>query len=313
MDTSFELPDYSRQRVKAAPTPDWATLQQGGRAWVWLNGALNPTLQDELKQLDRFFSARWLWYGTPRAFVPPGYRSGPVLVTLDERIVNHALAHWLPQQIGLILLAPDDEDSLAAHLEHLQQLTGAKGQPLSFGLGAFRALEELCEALPDERLAQLFGPIKRLVWYAGDRHSGEWVSADAPLTGAAPIIAQRPIELSTYDEAALNPATQAWFMRDCVREFRRRFPIYDAADGQAELWRRLNVFALEASTLTLTTERDVRHFMELRLQYPQRFFDHDRELREIMLRRAVEGKQRLIDAEARLAQLAAQDVTGETP
>ncbi|AIR89455.1 DUF4123 domain-containing protein [Pseudomonas cremoricolorata] len=313
MSATSEFPDYSRQVVKASPIPDWATLQQSARAWVWLNGALSQTLQDELKQLDRFFNGRWLWYGTPWAFTPPGYRSGPLLVTLDESIFNHALAHWLPQQIGLIVLAPDDEDSLVAHLEHLQQLTGANGQALSFGLGAFRALEELCEALPAERLAQLLGPIQRLVWYAGDQHSGEWVSVDAPVTGAAPTIAQRPFELSTYEEAALNPATQAWFMRDCAREFRRRFPVYDAADAQAELWRRLNAFALEASALTLRTERDVRHFMELRLRYPQRFFDHDRVLREIMLRRAVEGKQRLIDAEARLAQLAAQDVTGETP
>ncbi|WDD93484.1 hypothetical protein Bsp3421_003569 [Burkholderia sp. FERM BP-3421] len=56
--------------------------------------------------------------------------------------------------------------------------------------------------------------------------------------------------------------------------------------------------------LALTAERDVRHYVELRFQYPHEFFAKDAALRDIFLKRQVQGKQRLLDAEARLTALA---------
>ncbi|KUY92257.1 hypothetical protein WS48_25445 [Burkholderia sp. RF7-non_BP1] len=230
-----------------------------------------------------------------------------MLVPLDEALYAHAVDHWLTRQAGLILLSPDGCDNLVVHLQRLRQLTASDGFPLGFSLHAARQLEELCEGLPSARLSELFGPIQRFIWYAGEEQTGEWLFADAPSTDRPASITNEPIALSLDDEDALDQASHAWFMRDCARRFRHRFPAYDHPDNEPVLWRYLNHFANEATDqLALTTERDVRHYMALRFQYPHDFFAKDSTLRDILLQRQVKAKQRLFDAEARLAARAAE-------
>ena len=302
MDTTSDQSKGSRQVVNTLPLMDWATLQQGARPWLWLSGAHSETLEQDLLKLTKRFDYRWVWRDTPWEYASPGYRDGPLLVPLDEPLFTFALDHWLGQQAGLILLGPDDEAMLVAHLQHLHQLLGSDGFPIAFSLHAARALEELCEGLPADRLSQLFGPIQRFVWHAGDVLSGEWLCADAPEAALTSWITESPIALTANDEAALGQASLAWFMRDCARDVRQRFPAYGRPENESVLWRHLNLFTSEATDqLGLVTERDVRHYLELRFRYAQESFTKDVALRDLLVNRQVQGKQRLTDAEARLA------------
>jgi hypothetical protein len=305
MGATSDQPKWSRQVVNTLPLMDWATLQQGARPWLWLSGAHSETLEQDVQKIAKSFDYFWVWRDTPWEYGSPGYREGPLLVPLDEQLFTFARDHWLRCQAGLILLGPDDETNLVAHLQHLHQLTGADGFPIAFSLHAVRPLEELCEGLPADRLSQLFGPIQRLIWYAGDVQSGEWLSANAPLIARTSSITERPIALTVNDEATLGQASLAWFMRDFARDVRQRFPAYDRPENEPVLWRHLNLFAREATDqLALATERDVRHYMELRFQYSHELFAKDLALRDILVNLKVQGKQRLTDAEARLAALA---------
>ena len=305
MDTASDQPDWSRQVVNALPDMSWTALPQGARPWLWLSGAHSETLEQDLLKITKRFDYRWVWRDTPWEYGSPDYREGPLLVPLEEPLFTVALDHWLHQHAGLILLGPDHEASLIAHLQHLHQLTGADGFPVGFSLSAARPLEELCEGLPADQLSKLFGPIQRFIWYAGETPSGEWLFADAPVSALTSWITEGPIALTANDEAALGQASLAWFMRDCARDFRQRFPAYGRPENESVLWRHLNLFAREATDqLGLATERDVRHYMELRFRYSQESFTKDGALRDILVNRRVKGKQRLTDAEARLAALA---------
>jgi hypothetical protein len=125
MDTASDQPDWSRQVVNALPDMSWAALPQGARPWLWLSGAHSETLEQDLLKITKRFDYRWVWRDTPWEYGSPDYREGPLLVPLDEPLFTVALDHWLHQHAGLILLGPDHEASLIAHLQHLHQLTGA--------------------------------------------------------------------------------------------------------------------------------------------------------------------------------------------
>ncbi|WP_342705465.1 DUF4123 domain-containing protein [Burkholderia arboris] len=301
MNTIDPLP-WSRQVVSTLPCTSWATLEQGPHPWLCLSGVHSKALEEDVQAITKGFDYRWVWRNTAWEYGSPGYREGPLLVPLDEAVYAHAVDHWITRQAGLILLAPADGDDLVIHLQRLRQLTAPDGFPLGFSLHAARQLEELCEALPTERLSELFGPIQRLIWHADDERTVEWLFADAPATDRPQTVTDEPIALTHDDEFALDQASFAWFMRDCAREFRHRFPVYDHPDNEPVLRRYLIHFANEAiDRLALTAERDVRHYMELRFRYPHDFFATDASLRNILLQRQVKGKQRLSNAEALLA------------
>ncbi|MDH0685950.1 DUF4123 domain-containing protein [Achromobacter animicus] len=306
-DLIAEASRWTRRVVNALPCPHWATLEHESRPWLLLDGAHSDTLESDLLQIKGSFEYRWVWRDTPREYRNPGYRHGPLLVPLDEALFNHAVEHWLRQQAGIILAAPDDIDLLFAHLQQLHQLTGTDGFPIRFSLNGTRVLEEFCEGLTAHSLYRLFGPIQRFIWYAGDEHQGEWLGADSPEEGHAAPALDEPIALTKADEASLDQASLAWFVRDCVRSIRRQTPAYDDPEHEPALWRRTDLFVREAADqLALTLERDVRHYVNLRFRYPQDFFAKDSVLRDILSERHIPGKQRLMDAEARLSALAAQ-------
>ena len=306
-DSMAEASRWTRRVVNASPCPDWAALEREPRPWLLLDGTHSDTLETDVLQIKRGFEYRWVWRDTPREYRNPGYRHGPLLVPLDEALFTHAVEHWLRQQAGIILVAPDDIDLLVAHLQQLHHLTGTDGFPLRFSLNGARALEEFCEGLTAHSLSRLFGPIQRFIWYAGNEHQGEWLGADSPVQGQAAPALDEPIALTKADEVSLDQASLAWFVRDCVRSIRRQTSAYDDPENEPALWRRTGLFVREAADqLALTLERDVRHYVDLRFRYPQDFFANDNVLREILIERNIPGKQRLLDAEARLSALAAQ-------
>lgn len=301
MRSALEPQRWPRQVVNALPHTSWAALQDGPRPWLCLNGACSEALEEDVQAVTKRFDYHWVWRNTVREYGVPGYRHGPLLVPLDEPLYGHAVAHWLRQSAGLILVGPDDGDVLIHHLQRLHVLTASDGLPIGFSLHAARQLEELCEGLPTSRLSELFGPIQRFIWHAGDEQTGEWLFADAPSGDRFRPSTDEPIALTQDDEAALDRASFAWFMRDCAREFRRHFPAYDHPDNEPMLWRHLAHFAGEATDqLALVTERDVRHYMALRFRYPHEYFSQDAALRGALLQRQVNGRQRLFDAEVRL-------------
>ncbi len=304
-DLMAEASRWKRRVVHALPCLDWATLEHGIRPWICLDGAHSDTLENDVLQIKKGFEHRWVWRDTPREYRNPGYRHGPLLVPLDEALFTYALEHWLRQQAGIILLAPDDHDTLVAHLQQLHQLTGPDGFPIRFSLNGARGLEESCEGLTANSLSRLFGPIQRFIWYAGNENQGEWLVADSPFPGQATTALEEPIALTNADEISLDQASLAWFVRDCARNIRQRTPAYDDPKNEAVLWRCLDLFMHEAADqLALTLERDVRRYVDLRFRYPQALFVKDNALREILTSRHIPGKQRLADAEARLSTLA---------
>lgn len=305
-DLMAEASRWTRRVLKALPCPDWVSLEPRSRPWILLDGAHSNTLENDLLQIRRGFEYRWVWRDTPREYRNPGYRHGPLLAPLDEALFNHAVDQWLRQQAGIIVVAPDDIALLVAHLQQLHQLVGTDGFPIRFSLNGARALEEVCEGLTAQSLSRLFGPIHRLIWYAGNEHQGEWLVADSPVQGQAAPPLDEPIVLTKADEISLDQASLAWFVRDCVRSIRRQTPAYDEPQNETALWRRTDLFIREAADqLAFTLERDVRHYVGLRIRHPQDFFANDSVLRELLIERLIPGKQRLVDAEARLSALSA--------
>lgn len=306
-DLMAEASRWKRRVVHALPCVDWATLEHGARLWICLDGAHSDTLENDVLQVTRGFEHRWVWRDTPREYRHPGYRHGPLLVPLDEALFAYALDHWLSQRAGIILLASDDNDVLVAHLQQLHQLADADGFSVDFSLHGARALEEVCEGLSTNSLSRMFGPIQRLIWYAGSKHRDEWLVADSPSLGHATPALDAPIALTKVDETSLDQASLAWFMRDCGRTIRQQTPAYDDPKNEPVLWLHLDLFVQEATDqLALTMERDIRHYVDLRFRHPQDFFAKDNVLRAILTQRHVQGKQRLVDAEARLSALAAR-------
>ncbi|EHK68160.1 DUF4123 domain-containing protein [Achromobacter arsenitoxydans] len=296
---------WSRQVVDVMPSLNWAMLQQGPRPWLCLDGACSETLEEDVQAVTKSLDYRWAWRGTAWEYSFPGYRQGPLLVPLDEALLTFALDHWLRQQAGLILQGPDDRDSLLAHLQQLHQLEGSDGLPIGFRLHAMRSLEELCEGLPDDRRLDLFGPIQRFIWHSEAGSSGEWLYADSPATNQSASKPDSVITLTPNDEDALDQASLAWFMRDCARETCQRIPAYGLAENERVLWGNLSCFVGEATDqLALTAECDVRRYVALRFEHPQEFFAKDAALREILVKKHLQGKQRLLEAEARLTTLA---------
>lgn len=308
---------YVRRLVYTVAQPDWSVLEQGPRPWLCLHGGHSETLQQEVRSITRHLDQQWVWRGMDKK------HAASLLVPLDEALHAHAMEHWFPQQTGLIVLGPEDGRSLLRHLQRLRTVVASDGFPVPFSLHAMRALEELCEALPAERLAKLFGPIERLIWHTGDMASGECLCAAAPWTAPSATADALPnaetseaaIRLTESDEAALEQASHAWFMRDCAREFRQRFSAYGLPDQQPQLWRYLAQFAHEASEeLGFSTERDLRHYMALRFAYPPSCFAKDSALWELLMARQLDSQQRLSAAQEQLQAWALlQDISCEQP
>jgi len=303
MAQQLSTPDWPRYVVRSHPAPTWAALAAAPRPWLWVSGACSETLEEDVRSITQRFDHQWVWRGTPLEYGAPGYRQGPLLVPLDRRLFDHALVHWLPQNAGLILRGPEDGAVLVRHLQTLHRLVAADGLPVGFSLHAVRPLEELCEALSDDRRAALLGPIQSLLWYANHADPAGWLTVANPVASGIAASESPALFLSPDEEAALDRASFAWFMRDCVREFSQEFPDYVHTDNLPLLREHLNIFFGESKRLGMELERDVRHYMELRLRYPQSSFVHDQLVFDTLRQRQVAPMQRLFAVEERLRQL----------
>lgn len=298
---------WPRQVVREVDVPNWAQLEVGPKPWLWLNGAHSPELESEVQALAGPFSIQWVWRRTPREYEYPGFKQGPMLLPLNASLLEAFTGKWGPEQAGLILLGPEDPQLLLRHLRDLNQLTGSDGQPISFQLNALRTLEEMCEASPSEQLVRLFGPIESTIWHAGD-DLAEWLQMPALGSPFSDVDAGPQIILTGSDEAALNLASRAWFMRHFARLMTRRFPIFSTEEPQLRLRRQLGLFAEEAQHFGFQLERDIRLYMELRLRYPQEAFTKDSQVHELLRLTNIQGLQRLFDISDKLRQNSAPSI-----
>lgn len=294
-------PGWPRRIVQPAQAPCMETLAEAGQGWLWLDGAQDAELEEQVVALTPGFDHHWLWRDTAWAYTSPGYRHGPLLTRLNAGLLQRFVDDWAPRQMGVLIIAPDEAHA-CPHLQGLHRMNARDGLPLRFNLAATRQLEELCEGLAPHRLSELLGPIRGVTWRTADADGAQWLRVDLPDRDAvAPVSTYEDIyTLHEADEDAINQASFEWFMRETAR--RTLPPDLAATDpaAHAKLLRQLSIFATEAGQIGLVIERDVRHYIGLRLRFPQQPFEKDTELRTILARQTVPGLQRLHHAEQRL-------------
>lgn len=294
-------PGWPRRIVQPAQAPCMETLAEAGQGWLWLDGAQDAELEEQVVALTPGFDHHWLWRDTAWAYTSPGYRHGPLLTRLNAGLLQRFVDDWAPRQMGVLIIAPDEAHA-CPHLQGLHRMNARDGLPLRFNLAATRQLEELCEGLAPHRLSELLGPIRGVTWRTADADGAQWLRVDLPDRDAvAPVSTYEDIyTLHEADEDAISQASFEWFMRETAR--RTLPPDLAATDpaAHAKLLRQLSIFATEAGQIGLVIERDVRHYIGLRLRFPQQPFEKDTELRTILARQTVPGLQRLHHAEQRL-------------
>lgn len=295
---------WPRRIVQPAQAPGMETLAEAGHGWLWLDGAQDAELEEQVVALTPGFDHHWLWRDTAWAYTSPGYRHGPLLTRVNAGLLQRFVDDWAPRQMGVLIFAPDEAHA-CPHLQGLHRMNARDGLPLRFNLTATRQLEELCEGLAPHRLSELLGPIRGVTWRTADADGAQWLRVDLPDRDAvAPVSTYEDIyTLHEADEDAINQASFEWFMRETAR--RTLPPDLAATDpaAHAKLLRQFSIFATEAGQIGLVIERDVRHYIRLRLRFPQQPFEKDTELRTILARQTVPGLQRLHHAEQRLNQI----------
>lgn len=304
-------PGWPRRIVQPAQAPSVETLAGSGQGWLWLDGAQDADLEEKVVALTPGFDHHWLWRDTAWAYSSPGYRHGPLLTPVNADLLQRFVEDWAPRQMGVLIFASDDAHA-SPHLQALHQMLAPDGLPLRFNLTATRQLEELCEGLAPHRLSEWFGPIRGVIWRTPDADGAQWLRIDLPDSdAAAPMSGYEDIyTLHDADEDAINQASFEWFMRETVR--RTLPPDFATTDpaAHAKLLRQFSIFATEAGQIGLVIERDVRHYIGLRLRFPQQPFEKDTELRTILAQQTVPGLQRLHHAEQRLNQIHAVSASG---
>lgn len=290
-----------RTSLETIEKPAFPLLAQQGHPWLLANGSSSATLEQEVAAMTGRQNHRWLWRDTEWEYNAPGYRQGPLLVALNERLFNTFL-QWAPEFSGAIILTAFDDDALFTHLHQHRVVLTADGNPVKFHLGMLRQLEEFADALSASRLAQLLGPVQSLIWRSSACYDDNWFRLQNPDPG--PPQAEL-LQLTTAEQADLNQANQAWFMANTTRRLVHEYPQLTQCLDPEELSRRLKIFKQESAGLALVRERDAYHFMRLRLAFGQEHFEHDTSLNSLLCNRAIDARVRLSEAELRLQQLTA--------
>lgn len=293
------LPFWPRHVVHEVAPPDASVLEQAPHAWLWLYGWHSDTLWDDVFAITRRFDAEWVWRGTDWEYAGPGYRAGPLLVPWRDALLKPLLDTWAPQEAGMVVLGGSAAE-LIPHLQRLRTISTANGDRVHMDLGNTRILEELCEALPAHRRAELLGPIHALIWPEVDTDATQWLRVDNPSPAPTMLRDNGDFTLTSAEEAFQNETSRAWFMRDVARRLTCTYPSEIAELGDEAYAQQLNVFAREAARLDITHEQDVRHYLHLRLVYPQDPFANDSALRAVLMNRQLSARQRLDDVEHRL-------------
>ncbi|MDR3410837.1 MAG: hypothetical protein P4L87_07840 [Formivibrio sp.] len=304
--SALHIEAFPYKNIHLVAKPVLSTLSEEHQPWLCLNGALVDTLDDDVRALTKRWVHHWVWRGTDWEYTTPGYRHGPLLVPLNEALLDTYLATWAPMGMGPIVLGPANPDTLIAHLQNLRLISAADGNPAFFSLTALRQIEEMAEGLPAHRFSEVLGPIQGLIWQNGKGDTRQWLRADNPSSQTLAMRAENRFALDEAEEEALGQTSHWRFLRDAARQFTEQYPERIRPLGAEELARRLVMYAGEAVKLEMTNERDMRHFMRLRLIYPQRFFDRDEMLRATLGDLKSNARLRLSECELRLQHLTAQ-------
>jgi hypothetical protein len=300
-----EMQPWSQKTLQPVSKPTLSTLMHQGHPWLWLNGTNSPTLDSDVAAISGRLRHHWLWRGTEWEYNGPGYREGPLLVPLDDKLLQNFSEKWAQESGGLIIVTNADEETLLNHLRNLRVLTAPDGNQLLFNLAIPRQLEELAEALSSSRWTRLCGPIHSLIWTCLECKDKEWLQARNPQPCPA-LTEAGEFTLTPDEEAALNRANHEWFMRSAAKRINQINPKLAQSLGTYELSHRLNIFIQEATGLGLIRERDAFHYLHLRLTHPQQYFLNDSQLRTVLSNRAIDARQRLAESEARLKQLVSE-------
>ncbi|WP_430390984.1 hypothetical protein [Dyella sp. 20L07] len=290
---------WPRHVVREVAIPDAALLDETPHAWLWLDGSHSSTLQDDVFATGHRFDSHWVWRGTDWEYTGSGYRAGPLLVPMDAALLDHYLRTWTAPHQGLILLGGESA-MLITHLQHLRQITAANGDAVRFHLNAARPFEELCEALPSHRLTELLGPMSSVIWPAHSDGPPLWLRIDNPQPTPTTLLNKGAFALTVTDETALGTASHQWFLRNTAQAFAHDYPHAIEPLNGDELVRQFDIFIGEAGGLGITRERDIQHYLRLRLLYPQEPFVNDTVLRTILMARQADPRLRLSEAERHL-------------
>ncbi len=292
-DLSTQLWPYLR--VQAVDRPEWKAISAAGDAWLWLDGAQGDELEAKVGTVSALSDREWIWRDTSWEYEGPGYRQGPLVVRLNEALMDRYLADWAMTGTGLILFSVD-RDQLVRHLQHLRHITAANGDRVHFSLRALRKVEELCEGLSGESLARLLGPIRSALWcLPGDPEA--WRQIDSPSGEQRPLQYDGAFEIRDAEEEALNRASAAAFMRRAVERLCSEFHEQVRTLSPEALKRQVEIFVGESQRIGLMHERDIYHYVRLRFVHPQKSFVRNEPVHRILAEQDVVARLRLREAE----------------
>lgn len=292
-DLSTQLWPYLN--VQAVDRPEWKAISAAGDAWLWLDGAQDDQLEAKVGTVSATSDREWIWRDTSWEYEGPGYRQGPLVVRLNEALMERYIADWAMTGAGLILFSVD-RDQLVRHLQHLRHITAANGDRVHFSLRALRKVEELCEGLSSASLGSLLGPIRSALWYLPG-HADAWRRIDNPREEQHPLTYDGAFAISGAEEEALNRASAAAFMRRTVERLCSDFQRQVETLSPDELKRQVEIFVSESQRIGLMHERDIYHYVRLRFAHPQKPFLKDEPVHRILAEREVVARLRLREAE----------------
>ncbi|MCO7567123.1 DUF4123 domain-containing protein [Pseudomonas sp. S 311-6] len=302
---------WPRQNVSTVPQPAWP-LTDAEPAWLLINGDLEPRLPEDIRSLSGPCGYHWVWRGTAAEYAPPGYQTGPLLTRLNEPLLERFIHDWGPRQAGLMLFGPAQISPLLQQLRSITHLSSADDNSLAFHWSRPRTLEELCEALPSHYLSRLFSPIRSMLWHSG-LEPDSWLRADIPANPSSSTLESPPLTLTVNDEAALNRASHAWFMRRTCHLMSQALSTLGEQLAPLNLRRQLAKFDKESDLCGFHLERDRRYYMELRLLFPEHPFVNDQPLFDLLVQSEIQGLQRLHEINDRLNQISAPIRPRNTP
>ncbi|MBK5003667.1 DUF4123 domain-containing protein [Pseudomonas sp. S32] len=301
MDEAYVKAGWPRQHVKVVPQPNWP-LSEADTAWLLLNGNDIPALADTIRSLSPPGGHHWVWRGTQHEYSGRGYQAGPLLARLNCALFEQFIACWGPDQTGLLLLGPDHHTPLLQQLQHVKHLRSADGNTLMFRWQNLRKLEELCEALPQTTLQRLFSPIRQMIWHGG-LAAHTWLQQSIAQATAPGLSPPPPVALTSTEEAALNSASHALFMRRAeylLSGYLQKIAGDRTADEMREYLATLDE---EGRYFRFEFEDERMYYLQLRLFYPVEPFIEDRKIQGLLRDTERQGRQRGVEILGRLREI----------
>ncbi len=309
MDSAYVDTGWPRHRVSTTSAPTWP-LGSPAHTWLMLEGDQIPELANAVRGLSAPGDHHWILRGSPDEYAGPGYQSGPLLLRLNQQLLEHYVASWGPQQIGVVLFGPEHSVDLIPTLRYARYLQTADGNRLTFRWCNLRKLEELCEAFAPEHLNRLLNPIQKMIWHSG-LEADTWLQQTISVS---PLPSQPPptsFTLTSTNETALNAASHAWFMRHSCHALEQHLLANGVVVDLSNLRRQLADYDEEAGYCGFNLESDRRYYMQLRLFFPEEPFVKDRVIYDLLIETQIQGRQRLMAINERLLDISSPLQSGD--